>query len=46
MLIDRVAVLQSALDGLLGEDLVGVSGDELAAAMQAFESVQAAVGRG
>ena len=36
MLIDRVAALQSALDGLLSEDLVGLGRDELLAGLSAF----------
>ena len=38
MLIDRVAALQSALDGLLGEDLVGLDRDELLEGLRGFES--------
>jgi hypothetical protein len=41
MLIDRIAALQAALDELLVEDLVAVSGAELAGAMQSFEAFRA-----
>src|ERR1700749_4848307 len=38
VLIDRVVALNSALDGLLAEDLVGLDRDELLDGLRGFES--------